>query len=401
MKEDIMDKVLLYGTMALTALAGLTGCGASGHTGEGTGYAAVTVYTTVRNIGQYPERLVLTFANTIEDTDLDPSQFALSGKAGYWGSSDTRDFECSFESVEVSGNTITLVPHDFPEKYFYVKEFAVTCDGHPEYGFTSSEITKVVTPVADDFATIRNDAGIIFDYHLYTPDEQKNMPVVIVFHGYGDINNLLTYKTAVEWAQPDNQAKRPCYVIAPVIDNDTYTDPEGRDKVYTALKDILDSMISDGRVDRDRVYVMGNSFGGVATIEFSEKYPETVAAAMALCPALNYALDATARLDRIRDIPIWFAHAAGDGTIPVSVSRDAVLTLEEMGAANVRFTEYTDEQMNAAGADGSPDSTYSYHHVELAVMEDDAYQEWMFEHKAGGIQASQIGVSDKRIRDDL
>ena len=40
---------------------------------------------------------------------------------------------------------------------------------------------------------------------------------------------------------------------------------------------------------------------------------------------------------------------------------------------------YSDEEMNASGADPSPDATYSYHHVELAVMEDDDYMSWMFE----------------------
>ena len=41
---------------------------------------------------------------------------------------------------------------------------------------------------------------------------------------------------------------------------------------------------------------------------------------------------------------------------------------------------YIGSLMIAAGADPAPDATYSYHHVELAVMEDDAYMEWMFSH---------------------
>ena len=125
---------------------------------------------------------------------------------------------------------------------------------------------------------------------------------------------------------------------------------------------------------------MGNSFGGAATLEFSEKYPETVSAAMALCPALTYCPEASSGFEKMKNVPVWFAHATGDNTIPVSASRDAVAALEKLGAREIRFTEYTDEQMNASGADGAPDATYSYHHVELAVMEDDTYQEWLFNH---------------------
>lgn len=58
--------------------------------------------------------------------------------------------------------------------------------------------------------------------------------------------------------------------------------------------------------------------------------------------------------------------------------RTAVKSLEKLGAKEVRFSEYSDEEMEAAGADSAPDSTYSFHHVELAVMQDEAYKEWLF-----------------------
>ena len=256
----------------------------------------------------------------------------------------------------------------------------MTCTEHPEYGFSSSDIKKTITPVADDFTTITNEGSTRFDYHLYTPAEQENMPIVIVFHGYGDTNNLLTYKTAVEWAEPENQKVRPCYVLAPVIEDDMYFDADSRDRIYADLKTIIDGMVSDKKVDPDKIYVMGNSFGGAATLEFCEKYPETVSAALVLCPALTYCPEASTGFEKMKSVPVWFAHASGDNTIPVTASRNAVAALEKLGAGEVRFTEYTNEQMNASGAEGAPDATYSYHHVELAVMEDDAYQEWMFSH---------------------
>ncbi len=379
-----MEKPFICFALLITSLIGLSGC-ASGipeKTGSGSGLVGVTVNTTVRKTGQYPESFVLTFNNAIGEKAPDPALFKLTGKAAYWGSNGTREFECSFKSAEADGNTLTLVPAGFPEKYFYVREFEVTCKDHPEYGFSSSDITKTVTDIADDFETLTCRDGITFDYHLFTPDTNEKVPVVIVFHGYGDTNNLLSYRTAVEWAEPEDQKVRPCYVIAPSIDDGTYFDPDGRDKVYTALKSVLDEMISAGNADPGRIYVMGNSFGGVATIEFCEKYPETVSAAIALCPALTYAPDANSGLEKMKDIPIWFAHAAGDNTIPVSASRTAVSTLEKLGAAEVKYTEYTDDEMNRAGADGDPDSTYSYHHVELAVMEDPAYREWLFAHRS-------------------
>ena len=237
----------------------------------------------------------------------------------------------------------------------------------------------MVTPVADEFETKTSEGEISFDYRFFDPGKDEPVPIVIVFHGYGDTNNLLTYRTAVEWAEPENQQVRPCYVLAPVIDDETYFTEKGRDSVFVAIHDMIVQKVSDGKVDPARVYVMGNSFGGLSTIEYCEKYPDEVAGAIALCPALNYSGNAVMKLKEMTEVPIWFACAKNDNTIPSSQSENAVKSLERLGAKEVKFTEYSDEEMNAAGADPSPDATYSYHHVELAVMEDDAYMEWLFE----------------------
>ncbi|MCR4674916.1 MAG: alpha/beta hydrolase, partial [Lachnospiraceae bacterium] len=206
----------------------------------------------------------------------------------------------------------------------------------------------------------------------------ENMPIVVVFHGYGDTNNLLTYRTAVEWAEPDNQALRPCYVLAPVIDDTTYYSASGRDKVFEDIYEILNQMIADGKVDSTKIYIMGNSFGGLSTFEFCEKYPDMVAGALALCPALPYSTHVASRFEDMKDVPIWICHASGDNTIPVTASQNAVKKLEALSATEVHYTEYTDEEMNSFGASSDPDATYSYHHVELAVMETDSYMEWLF-----------------------
>lgn len=378
-----MNLKRLFIAATVLAVSALSACGSKDRTevsevGNSNTLTKVTVNASVRTTGQYPESFVLTFANEIEEEHVSPEAFHLTGNAGYWGSDDTRSFEADFESAKIEGNTLTLVPADFPEKYFYVKDFEVSCSEDPVFSFSSSDISVVNTPVADDFETITADGKVSFEYHLFDPGKKEPIPIVVVFHGYGDTNNLLTYRTAVEWAEPENQAKRPCLVLAPVIDDKTYFSVKGRDDVFQELHDIVDKLISEGKVDPQRIYVMGNSFGGMSTIEYAEKYPGEVAGAMALCPALSYSTGAMLNLKDMVDVPVWFVHALNDNTIPISNSEKAVAALKKLGAREVHFTEYTDDEMNAAGADPSPDATYSYHHVELAAMEDDAYMEWMF-----------------------
>lgn len=78
------------------------------------------------------------------------------------------------------------------------------------------------------------------------------------------------------------------------------------------------------------------------------------------------------------------AQAEHDETIPVQVSRDAAAAIEAAGNPSVTLRIYTDDEMNAAGARLGSSETYSFHHVELAVMEPpefDRYAEWLFEQE--------------------
>lgn len=370
--------------MAVTAvsMAMLSACtgtnGGAGNGASGSLVSSVVVNTTVRTTGQYPETFVVELRGEPASDGWKPEDFHMEGEAGGWQAKSTHHFQVGFSSVNLDGNTLTLVPEDFPEKYFYVESFTVKCDVDSALDFTETDITEINTPVVDDFVTYTREDGSDFNYHLYTPAQTDKMPVVVVFHGFGDTSNLLTYRTAVEWAEPENQKERPCYVLAPVIEDAVYYNVGSRSDTLEKVKALLDTMVSEGKVDPDRIYVMGNSFGGMSSIEFAERFPETTAGVLALCPALNYSASAKGKLEQMKDVPVYFCHAEHDGTIPVTESRKAVEILEGCGAAEVHFKEFSDEEMNAAG--GSPDSnsTYSYHHVELAAMSVDTYMDWLY-----------------------
>ena len=79
-------------------------------------------------------------------------------------------------------------------------------------------------------------------------------------------------------------------------------------------------------------------------------------------------------------IPLYIAQAEHDETIPVSVGRQAAEALEKAGG-NVTLRVFTDEEMEAAGAAHGQEQTYSFHHVELALLENDDYAAWLFSHR--------------------
>lgn len=336
------------------------------------------IYTEVTPGGQFPVRLEAQL-DGMPDQELTADEFSMTGHAENWMDPSLHEFTAEFDSALVKDSVLTLTFGDFADKYFFVKDWLVADSKDSVYSFDSSVQSRVVTPVVDDFTEYGTAGDSGLHYFEYAPeDAEEALPVVVVFHGFGDTNNLRAYRTSVAWAEPEAQKVRPCYVISPVIEDNDYYVSSARDRIYGMLHDLIQKMIDDGKIDGKRVYVMGNSFGGMATVEFSEKYPDFVAAGLALCPALNYSQTALSRLEKIAGIPFYFAQAENDHTIPVSMSKSAYQGLTDAGAVDVNLKIYTDEEMNRAGADPDPDSTFSYHHVEMAVMEDPAYAVWMF-----------------------
>ena len=335
----------------------------------------IALETAVMKWGQLPQRFVITGQALPEGVTA--ADFAITGQAAGWESRSLHPFTCGIEAVEALDGGWALIPERFPEKFFYVRQLEVTCDSHPELGFTLDDIETIATETADEFGWAEEYESR-FRARVFLPESADPLPVVLVFHGYGDPENLLSYRTAVAWAEPDQQAVRPCAVVAPVIDTAYYGSEIARSRIYAGIMKYIDSLVESGVADPDRLYVMGNSFGGMASFEIAEQFPGRFAAILALCPALNYSRGGTARLSELTDIPVMIAQAEGDETIPSGIGRRTAEALVAAGNEDVTLRLYTDAEMNAAGAVKGYEQVYSFHHVELAVMEDESYAEWMF-----------------------
>ena len=363
-----------YGAAFLLTVSMLTGGipGGSAAAAE----RSVTAFTRVTKWGQMPVRFEIRGQQLPEG--ISAADFTITGEAAGWGTAALHPFTCGVQSAAGEQDGWSLIPEQFPDKYFYVRSFSVACEKAPELGFTMEDIGKTVTETADLFELKESENRVIKAW-MYKPETDKPLPVVVVFHGYGDSSNLLTYRTAVDWAEPEHQAARPCTVIAPVIGDQLYLADGVRSKVFSQVLDWIDEMVAAGMADPDRIYLMGNSFGGMSAIEMAEQHPDRIAAVMALCPALNYSKTGLRDLSRIAGIPLYIAQAERDETIPSSVGRQAAEILAEAGG-DVTLKIYSDEEMEAAGATHGSEQTYSFHHVELALLENDDYAEWLFSH---------------------
>lgn len=172
-------------------------------------------------------------------------------------------------------------------------------------------------------------------YYLYYPDDykeepDKDFPILLFLHGGGESGDSLV---AIKRNGPPKLIvegkKFPFLILAP-------QNPYQRKWWNTrAVKQLLDSIVSDNRVDKNRIYLTGLSRGGGAAWEMAVQYPETFAAMAVVCgmTPLPYASWIN------KEMPMWVFHGEEDDSIPISESETMVAKLKEMGYS-VKFTKY-------------------------------------------------------------
>ncbi|RKN76892.1 alpha/beta hydrolase [Ulvibacterium marinum] len=172
-------------------------------------------------------------------------------------------------------------------------------------------------------------------YYLYYPkgyesNPNKEFPLLLFLHGGGESGDSLQTlkkngppKLIVEGKQfpflilaPQNPHKRKWWNVR-------------------AVNQLLDSIVGNNRVDRNRIYLTGLSRGGGAAWEMAVQYPKKFAAMAVVCgmTPVPYA----SWIDR--KMPIWVFHGEEDKSIPISESENMVKALKKMGY-DIRFTRY-------------------------------------------------------------
>ncbi len=102
-----------------------------------------------------------------------------------------------------------------------------------------------------------------------------------------------------------------------------------------AVNQLLDSIVANNRVDKNRMYLTGLSRGGSAAWEMAVQYPDKFAALAVVCgmaptPYAHW-------LEK--KMPIWVFHGVEDQVIPVAESDTMVRKLVEMGY-DVKYSRY-------------------------------------------------------------
>lgn len=125
--------------------------------------------------------------------------------------------------------------------------------------------------------------------------------------------------------------------------------------------EIVDYVIAHYHADPDRIYVCGMSMGGYGTMDVAGKYPDRIAAAVAICGggSSQYA-------SNLSQVPIWLHHGTADRAVPISESRKIMNAIKKADPT-------ADVSLNVikGGTHGSVER----------LFHDDAIYDWMLKFK--------------------
>ncbi len=180
--------------------------------------------------------------------------------------------------------------------------------------------------------------GDLLKYNLFVPrgyDPSRSYPLVLFMHDAGATSDdpLTTLRQglgAVVWASPADQAKRPCFVLAPQYSSPTVNDHSEATSMLDTTVSLVNSLVAEYRIDRNRLYTTGQSGGAMMSIAMGIKYPDLFAASYLVAGQWD-----PAKVEPLASARLWIVVSQGD--LKAYPGENAITaTLEAKGAKVAR-----------------------------------------------------------------
>ena len=173
---------------------------------------------------------------------------------------------------------------------------------------------------------------VALEYLLYLPKDydkgEQKWPLLLFLHGAGETG------TDIERVKIHGPPKLiaagkefPFIVVSPQASRRGW-DP-------TALNALLDEVIANYHVDKDRVYVTGLSMGGAGTWALAASRPDRFAAIVPICGGGN-----PGDAKKLKDLPIRIYQGGKDPVVRPQTAEAMLKALKDAGAKDVKLTVY-------------------------------------------------------------
>lgn len=263
------------------------------------------------------------------------------------------------------------------------------------------------TPQAYGWLNDHSNGAEPLNYGYFVPQkvERGKRPLIIWLHGAGEggVDPTIAYTAnkAVAFSSEKVQSYfGGAYVLAPQTRTFWMNDGSGQygqtgKSIYVkALKACIDEFVEKNEnIDRDRIYIGGDSNGGFMTMRMILDYPDFFAAAFPCCEALYDKTITDANIESIKHLPIWFIHAKNDPVVkPDETVVPTYKRIVASGNQNVHFTfwdKIEDIHEGFKTPDGKP-FEYMGHFAWIPLYNDDCRLD--FDGKPVVVNGKEVGL---------
>lgn len=209
----------------------------------------------------------------------------------------------------------------------------------------SQDRQKILVPKV--FKNTQNESLLyrIFIPHNY--DRKKKYPLVLYLHGGGGrgADNLKQIEGGNGYlidlfTQAETQTRYPSFVVAPQspmqegwIEYDSITATRQLRLVFELIGELQRNYSLDDR----RLYVGGQSMGGLGTFAIIAEHPRLFAAGVPVCGGGD-----ESKATRLAKTQVWAFHGEKDEAVRVERSRNIVAAIRKAGG-QAKYTEYAGE----------------------------------------------------------
>ena len=268
--------------------------------------------------------------------------------------------------------------NDFVDMQIRVTQIASIPGAPACRGLVFDQCDRTLCPELEGWAFSDTvDAAHPLRYGWYRPalGAGEKKPLLVWLHGAGGGGTDPHYPVAgnrvTGFSSPEGQkALGGAWVLVPQCPTMWMDDGKGtplmrsNDSIYVeTVKQTVDTFLAENEayIDRDQIFVAGNSNGGFMTVKQIMRYPDFYAAAVPVCEAVMAAFVTEDEIAAMKEVPMWFVHCKGDFVVdPEKSVLPLVQRLKEARAREVHFT-YLDRIVDETGLfrreDGTP---YTY-----------------------------------------
>lgn len=182
-----------------------------------------------------------------------------------------------------------------------------------------------------------NKSGKTIQYRLFIPPKykrSKKYPLILWLHGAGGIGSDNLGQIRADqvpgthlWTTPENVEHHPAFVLVPQ-GNGLWGEQLG------IVLEVIDELKEEFSIDLTRMYVLGQSIGGMGAWELVTSHPGIFAAAVFVCAAGTYPDQAK----RVVSLPVWAFHGGKDPML--ERTRQMIEAIRNAGG-NPKYTEYS------------------------------------------------------------